>query len=148
MDIEALLKLIEVIYSFHRYSLHGRLENSSKFKEDIVRGLLNFGSIYCNLLAPNVYMEMVSLFNDQCKETLTFLDIYCTLNSFGVHLIKDIWPHFTTLTNSSVRLNYLTLDTLMAVILKKVAHHSNENIPKNCIRDLLKFENIDTRVFF
>ena len=76
------------------------------------------------------------------------MDLYSTLNSFGVHLIKDLWEQFTILCNSKTELNYIPLDTLMGILLRKVAEHSNQNIPKNCIRDLLKSETIDLVNFF
>ena len=36
----------------------------------------------------------------------------------------------------------------MQIILRKVATHSNENTPKNCIRDLLKSPSIDLDILF
>lgn len=76
------------------------------------------------------------------------MDIYSTLNSFGVHLIKDLWEQFVALCNSKTKLNYISLDTLMGILIKKVTSHSNDNIPKNCIRDFLKSEKIDFITLF
>lgn len=53
------------------------------------------------------------------------MDLYSTLNSFGVHLIKDLWEQFTILCNSKTELNYIPLDTIMGILLRKVAEHSN-----------------------
>lgn len=42
-------------------------------------------------MTPNIYLELAKHHHDQCKEVEIFIDLYSTLNSFGVHLIKDLW---------------------------------------------------------
>jgi hypothetical protein len=53
------------------------------------------------------------------------MNLFSTLNCWGVHLIKDLWNEFINLCNSKTKLNYISLDTLMSILLRKVAEHNN-----------------------
>lgn len=119
------------------------MERSARFKNDILLGLLDFQSLYSSLLSINIYSELCRIFGDETIETRTFIELYTTLNSYGVHLIKDVWDQVVHLANSDARSHLFPTSQLLDIVLLKIWKHKNENVPKNCIRSFLKNSNID-----
>jgi hypothetical protein len=74
-----------------------------------------------------------------------FVDIYLTLDCYGMHLVKDIWDRFYTLCNNADKqanpsagiYHTFPISDLLHIILSKVEQHTNHNVPKYCIQSLL-----------
>lgn len=56
--------LIELILSLRNNRDLGYLATSERFKQDVINGLLAFNSGYCNILTPNIYMELARVHKD------------------------------------------------------------------------------------
>lgn len=62
---EEILKMVELVFSEQPYRLDGRLENSPRFRRDLLRGLMDFQSLFSSLLSINIYSELCRVFDDQ-----------------------------------------------------------------------------------
>jgi hypothetical protein len=100
--------------------------------------MLDINSLFSSLLSINIYTEMCKLYHDDNKHTQTYIDLYNTLGSYGVHLIKDVWSNISIIVNNPIKLNYIDCGVLLEILFVKVWKHKNENVPKHCIRDFLR----------
>jgi len=113
-----------------------------------VKGFVDGNSPFASLLSINIYGEMCKLFEgEHSSHTQTFIDLYTTLGSYGVHLIKDVWGSISLLVNNKPPLNYISAEKLLEVIIVRVWKHSNDNVPKHCVREFLKSTSIDRLAF-
>lgn len=89
-------------------------------------------------LAINIYSKLAKQLHQVNSNSSTFSNIFAILSSYGVHLIKDVWPSFYSLLQgpSSV---YSRLQQL-ELILWKLEHHENNNVLKHCMHDLLQHD--------
>lgn len=136
-----------MIFAKHPYRVNGLLENSSRLKQDILEGMVDNNSPFASLLSINIYGEMCKLFEGESNYTQTFIDLYHTLGSYGVHLIKDVWGSISLMVNSKPALKYIPAEKLLEVLILRVWKHKNDNVPKHCVRDFLKSTSIDRLVF-
>jgi len=92
---------------------------------------------------------MCKLFEQESNNsyTQTFIDLYNTLGSYGVHLIKDVWESISLLVNTKPVLKYFPAGKLLEVLIVRVWKHKNDNVPKHCVRDFLKSASIDRLAF-
>lgn len=90
-----------------------------------------------HLLAINVYEKLAKYTSQYHSNTKTFINLFKILSSYGVHLIKDVWPSFYSLIDASQPAVFSNSE-LLQLILLKLESHENNNVIKHCLHELLK----------
>lgn len=76
-------------------------KNETFMTGDLYACMCDFERKGANALAINIYGAIckdLDVFNEELQ---IFIDVYLTLDCYGMHLIKDIWDRFTILCRKS-----------------------------------------------
>lgn len=137
--------MVELLHiADNTFAISELAKNSNFMYKHLYACLSDFGRKGANALAINIYgaiMKELQLFDSNMQ---VFVDIYLTLDCYGMHLVKDIWERFYTLCsnaeaqpNTPSHYHIFPISSLLHVILSKVEQHTNHNVPKHCIQSLL-----------
>ncbi len=71
-----------------------------------------------HLLAINVFEKIAKLNNEYHQGTKTFINLFNILSSYGVHLIKDVWPCFYGLVEAKQPSVFSNSELIELVLMK------------------------------
>ncbi|KAL4503236.1 hypothetical protein ABPG72_000842 [Tetrahymena utriculariae] len=167
------IKFVELLHFNNKYDLNDEIIKNEVYWSDLKNTLElyeNFEACKQGVNALNGILESVQIrFNEKdikndknlleyskiyTKKYKTFVDLYITLDSFAVHLIKSLWPQLVNFFQKDPQginkivekipiLHHLNSEWPVYILFKKSIYHNNQSIVKCCVKYFLKMEEID-----